>query len=316
WEATFFNFEFPENYFHLRKPLFEPLGDALPEAEIHARLVEAMGAMPEALCEELALALERGGRTAYRDRFLQAMAEDPALSKLAPVVLYRTLGPLLPEGAAAAALLWPVALGFAMRESESLRRAGYDGDPLTQGDALFDAMLAGHSGIIFSRDDYDSIWTRLGNDGRIRLDLPDMLTELATLASGPQSRLSDEFPFVLMAGERRDYSANTIYRDAGWRRKDASGSLRISPDDADRLGIASGDQARITTRVGSALASVEVNARMQPGHVSLPNGFGLDNEDGTRSGVAINELTSLADCDPFAGTPYHKHVPARIEAVA
>ena len=316
WEATFFNFEFPENYFHLRKPLFEPLGESLPEAEIHARLVEAMGAMPDSLCEELVSVLAEGGRTAYRDRFLQAMAEDSTLSKLAPVVLYRTLGPALPEGAAAAALLWPVALGFAMRESDSLRRAGYEGDPLTQGDALFDAMIACHSGIIFSKDDYDSIWSRLGNDGRIRLDLPEMLTELATLSGGPQSRLSDEFPFVLMAGERRDYSANTIYRDAGWRRKDASGSLRISPDDADRLGIASGDQARITTRVGSALASVEVNARMQPGHVSLPNGFGLDNEDGTRSGVAINELTSLADCDPFAGTPYHKHVPARIEAVA
>ena len=28
WEATFFNFEFPENYFHLRKPLFEPLGES------------------------------------------------------------------------------------------------------------------------------------------------------------------------------------------------------------------------------------------------------------------------------------------------
>ena len=32
WEATFFNFEFPENYFHLRKPLFTPLGDSLSEA--------------------------------------------------------------------------------------------------------------------------------------------------------------------------------------------------------------------------------------------------------------------------------------------
>ncbi len=316
WEATFFNFEFPENYFHLRKPLFEPLGDTLPEAEIHARLVEAMGAMPKALCDELEAALAQGGREAYRDRFLQAMGEDSTLSNLAPVVLYRTLGPALPEGAAAAAVLWPVALGFAMRESESLRRAGFDGDPLAQGDALFDAMISGHSGIVFSRDDYDSIWKRLGNDGRIRLDLPEMLSELEVLSQGPRLPISEEFPFVLMAGERRDYSANTIYRDASWRRKDAAGALRMCPDDAERLGIASGDQARITTRVGTALAPVEVNARMQAGHVSLPNGFGLDNEDGTRTGVAPNELTSLSDCDPFAGTPHHKFVPARIEAVA
>ena len=92
--------------------------------------------------------------------------------------------------------------------------------------------------------------------------------------------------------------------------------MRINPDDAANLGIETGDQARIVTAVGSAMARVEVTDRMLPGHVAIPNGFGLDNEDGTRSGVAPNELTSLADCDKFAGTPHHKFVPARIEAVA
>ncbi len=33
WEATFFNFEFPRNYFHLRKPLFQRPENCLPEAE-------------------------------------------------------------------------------------------------------------------------------------------------------------------------------------------------------------------------------------------------------------------------------------------
>ena len=42
-EATFFNFEFPRNTFHLRHPLFEPLPGTLPEAEIWARLVRALG---------------------------------------------------------------------------------------------------------------------------------------------------------------------------------------------------------------------------------------------------------------------------------
>jgi anaerobic selenocysteine-containing dehydrogenase len=88
----------------------------------------------------------------------------------------------------------------------------------------------------------------------------------------------------------------------------------MSPDDAGRLGIENGGQARITTAAGTALTRVEVTERMQPGHVSLPNGYGLDNEDGTRRGVAPNELTSLEHRDPIAGTPYHKFVPARIEA--
>jgi hypothetical protein len=32
--------------------------------------------------------------------------------------------------------------------------------------------------------------------------------------------------------------------------------------------------------------------------------------------VALNELTSVEDRDHFAGTPHHKIVPARIEAVS
>jgi hypothetical protein len=34
------------------------------------------------------------------------------------------------------------------------------------------------------------------------------------------------------------------------------------------------------------------------------------------TGVAANELTSLSWRDPLAGTPWHKHVPARVEALS
>jgi len=44
WEAAFFNFEFPKNGFHLRRPILDAPENVLPEAEIHARLVEALGA--------------------------------------------------------------------------------------------------------------------------------------------------------------------------------------------------------------------------------------------------------------------------------
>ena len=39
-EATFFNFEFPRNYFHLRQALLEPLPGLFSEAELHTRLVD------------------------------------------------------------------------------------------------------------------------------------------------------------------------------------------------------------------------------------------------------------------------------------
>ena len=57
---------------------------------------------------------------------------------------------------------------------------------------------------------------------------------------------------------------------------------------------------------------------MQDGHVSLPNGLGLNvtADDGTvRTGVAVNELTASARRDAFAGTPWHKLVPVGIEPI-
>ncbi|KJK42691.1 molybdopterin oxidoreductase, partial [Lentzea aerocolonigenes] len=47
FEATFFNFDFPRNIFHLRHPVVPAPEGVLPEPEMHARLVEASGALSE-----------------------------------------------------------------------------------------------------------------------------------------------------------------------------------------------------------------------------------------------------------------------------
>jgi anaerobic selenocysteine-containing dehydrogenase len=76
---------------------------------------------------------------------------------------------------------------------------------------------------------------------------------------------------------------------------------------------------RVTTKRASVEVVVEVNDTMRPGHVSLPNGLGLSYPDDRGRpivhGVAINELTSTDDRDWLAGTPHHKHVRARVEAL-
>ena len=146
-----------------------------------------------------------------------------------------------------------------------------------------------------------------------------MLEELDALATESAPGGSADFPFVLSAGERRSFTANTIFRDPSWRKRDAAGSLRISPVDAEGLGVVDGALVRVTTKRGSVTAAVEVNDVMQPGHISLPNGLGLDYpaEDGASvvTGAAPNELTASEDRDWIAGTPWHKHVPARLEPV-
>ena len=181
-------------------------------------------------------------------------------------------------------------------------------------------MLSGHSGITFTLDDYEDAWGYVSHpDHRIALEIPELLSELETLATAPPDHTTDELPLILSAGERRANTANTIIRDPAWRKRDGAGALRISPADATRLGLATGGRARITTASGSAEAYVEVTDAMQAGHISLPNGQGVDypGEHGepVLTGVPANELTSLEWRDRFAATPLHKHVPARVEAV-
>ena len=320
WEATFFTLEFPENVFHLRRPLLDPLPGPLPEPEIHRRLVRALGALSDEDLAPLHEAAARG-HADYAKAFLAALAERPHLGPLAPVVLYETLGPTLPDGAAAAALLWGAAHTCAQTYPDSVRRAGFEGDQFEQGEALFEAILSRPSGVVFTVDEYDETWRRLATtDGRVNLAIPELLQELAALRAGPAPAPPPDFPFVLSAGERRSSTANTIFRDPAWRRKDPLGALRMNPSDAARLGIAVGGRARLTTRRGSAEVAVELTDALQPGHVSLPNGLGLEfpGEDGAPvvTGVAPNELTASDERDWLAGTPWHKHVPARIEAVA
>ena len=154
------------------------------------------------------------------------MVEKPHLAAVAPVVLYETLGPTLGEGREGAAAVWGLAQTCLLGQSESVQRAGY-----ASGDDLFDAMLANPSGVVFTVDDYEETWRRLDTpDGKVNLVVPDLLEELSSLP--PEVEVDAEFPFVLSAGERRSSTANTIFRDPSWRKKDGGAALRIHPSDA------------------------------------------------------------------------------------
>jgi formate dehydrogenase len=311
-ESTFFNLEFPHNTFHLRHRLMEPLEGTLPEPEIWARLVRALGVVDDAELEPLRRAAAES-REAFTAAFLQAVSSSPMLGKVLPYVLYETLGPTLPEGLSGAAALWGLAQKAAMTYPEAVRRAGH-----ADGNALFDAIVSSPSGITFTVHEYEDDFALITHaDRKIALDMPEMLAEIRALSDAQTHFTTPDFPIVLSAGERRAYTANDIFRDPTWRKRDADGALRVSLEDAEELGLVHGGRARITTAAGSAEASVEISEAMLPGHASLPNGFGLDFVDGEGQehvpGVAPNALTSSDWRDAYAGTPWHKHVPARIE---
>ena len=129
----------------------------------------------------------------------------------------------------------------------------------------------------------------------MHLAVPELLAELDGLASEAPPASDPAFPFVLSAGERRSFTANTIIRDPAWRKRDAGGALRVSPADAADLGVADGDLVRVVTRRGRGGRAGRGVRDDAAGHVSLPNGLGLDHpgEDGRPvvTGAAPNELT-------------------------
>ena len=315
-EATFFNLEFPRNGFHLRQPLFEPRPGTLPEAEIHARLVEALGELDDSRYRLLRRAAGLG-MTAFGLAFAWQSQRDRKVAQYAPVVLYRSLAQRLPAGMGTAAALWGICQMYVRQNPVPADRAGFGGSPLRAGNDLFEAIVSSPSGVVFAVSEYAESWQAVRHPGqRINLHIPELMPELTGLAAG-QPRGDTGYPFVLSAGERRSDTSNTSIRDPAWHRKGPFGTLRINPQDAINLGCVDGDWVRVTTRRGSADAPVEISGELQPGHVSLPNGHGIDyhHEDGTldRRGVALNELTSVEDRDPIAGTPWHKHVAARLE---
>ncbi|WP_067490374.1 molybdopterin-dependent oxidoreductase [Erythrobacter sp. CCH5-A1] len=316
-EGSFFNFEPEANAFQLRHPLFPPREGTLEEGEIHARLCEALGAFGEADVAPLRAAAEKG-LDALAMAFMQTIGANPALMPVASVLLYRALGPVLPEGLSNAAGVWGVAQLFVQAFPEEAARAGHSG-PLA-GNRLFEAILGSPSGTVFARQDAEDSWKRLRSPGQqINLHIPEMIEALLALDPAGPPR-DAEYPFILSAGERRTETSNTSIRNPDWLRKgELESTLRIHPEDAAALGLADGAPVEVVSRRARARTVVECHEGSRRGHVSLPNGLGLDvaGPDGTvrRHGVALNELTDYRWRDPVVGTPWHKYVPVRLEPV-
>lgn len=134
--------------------------------------------------------------------------------------------------------------------------------------------------------------------GPLRPRLPDVLStasgkvELAPPAiTADVERLEAELAApppdgMVLVGRRHLRSNNSwMHNVAALNGGSNTCTVLVNPADADRLGLADGADARLTTRTGSVVAPVEVTDAIRPGVVSLPHGWG-HSVDGTRAAVA------------------------------
>lgn len=92
-------------------------------------------------------------------------------------------------------------------------------------------------------------------------------------------------------------------------------TLLVGPADAERLGLADGSPATITSGSGTATVPVEITDTMMSGVVSLPHGWGHDDpppgsESPQDPGTDANSLTP-ATVDPRPETPCSTRFPWR-----
>src|SRR5262249_50966835 len=149
-----------KNFFQLRAPLFEPLPGTLPEAEIYTRLVDAMGLLPSQQVLDEMRELGAVDRAAMMGRAFQLFGENPTYGKVAAILLYRTLGPTLPDGAAAVAPLWAGCHRTAGDQTDAVQRALDTRAGGTElGELLFQRVLSSRSGLVFTAHEYEDIWS-------------------------------------------------------------------------------------------------------------------------------------------------------------
>jgi anaerobic selenocysteine-containing dehydrogenase len=151
--------------------------------------------------------------------------------------------------------------------------------------------------------------------GRIELAPELVIADLARL----EATLDRPAPGLLLVGRRHVRSNNSWMHNLPMLAKGpARCTLQLHPQDAAARGLAAGELARVSSRVGSVSAPVEITDGIAPGVVSLPHGWGHD-EPGTRLGVAArrpgtnsNVLTDELALDPLSGTAVLNGIPVEV----
>jgi formate dehydrogenase major subunit len=123
---------------------------------------------------------------------------------------------------------------------------------------------------------------------------------------GPVEMPDDEYPLILTTGRRLE-SYNTGVQTGSYVSPLHRGeSLDISPEDAQSLGVETGDVVRVTSRRGSIEAPVFIDRGLRRGVVFMTLHFPDD--------VATNLLTINA-ADPKSGTAEFKACAVRVDPV-
>jgi len=158
--------------------------------------------------------------------------------------------------------------------------------------------------------------------GSIEMAAPPLIEDAQRLRQRLAETESGEAPMVLI-GRRNLRSNNSWMHNVEMLvRGKAQCTLFVHPHDAARLGLEDGAAARVSSRAGEVVATVEVTDEIMRGVVSLPHGWG-HGLPGSRhavaaeyAGVNSNLLSDENTVDPLSGNAVLNGIPVRVEVAA
>jgi anaerobic selenocysteine-containing dehydrogenase len=152
--------------------------------------------------------------------------------------------------------------------------------------------------------------------GKIELAPAEIVADVPRLASD----LETAAPDMVLIGRRQVRSNNSWMHNVPTMMRGSNRcTLLVNPNDAARLGLVTGANACIRSRVGEIEAPVELSNEMMPGVVSLPHGWG-HGLPGVRmsvaqanAGVSSNDLADEEAIDPLSGNAVLNAIPVTVE---
>ena len=312
WDATFFPWTYPEVYFQLRRPVVDPPQNCMEASQILTCIAGKMGLIPD-IPESLIKAAE-GDRLMFGAGLMEYGAKNPDAMPRMPFVLAETLGKAWDSAAKAA--LWGLLMTAPKTFRKNAARAGFE-TGIDQGDRIFQALLDSPEGIWIGKADdanpMDGIKTQ---SGKIEMFISELEADILNLTPENEAHdltLPTEYPLILNAGRHMKYNANTLMRNPEWNQGIRACTIAVNPEDAMAMNLQDGQKVVVTTEAGRSEGELEVSTRIRKGTVIIPHGFGLI-YNGEKYGVNVNYLTKGTNRD-MMGTPQHRFVPCRIEAV-
>jgi anaerobic selenocysteine-containing dehydrogenase len=304
---------FSEVYGRIRPPVVEAEGEQKEGGDIFTLLADAMGLIPE-LPESLYKAAESGNIRDYRDALMDYASANPESGRALQFIAAKTLGKAV--GSAHLSTHFTAFMQRSTAQQEEAVKAGFTAGP-DQGMDIYQATIDHPEGVLVGiRDPEKNIGRLATKSGRIQLhtrEVEDWIKGINSADEEERLKPNDKLPLVLMAGRHMDMNANTSMRDPVWNEGRRPCTLAMHPVDAEGLGLADAQMVKVITEAGEETIEVEVTKDTRKGQVIIPHGFGLV-YDGVKYGANVNRLTKNTHRD-HVGTPIHRYVPCRVEAV-